>query len=176
MIIKNIKQRIMEYFLQNPTARERVRQMERGLKLPLPSVIRYIKELANLNLIKSEIIGGIKLYSADRSSKNFILEKKLYNLRTLYECGLVDFLTEEYHNPTIILFGSYALGEDIEESDVDLYIETSSKEMNLKGFEAKLKRKIQVFCYKNLRLVENRELANNIINGVKLNGFLEVLK
>lgn len=165
-----------EYFLQNPTAKMRVRQLERELKMPLPSVVRYLKELVNENLIKGELFGGIKLYSADRSSKSFILEKKLYNLRGLYECGLVDYIIEKYHNPPIVVFGSYGLGEDIEDSDIDLYIETSKSELNLEKFETKLKRKIQVFCYKNLKLVGNKELANSIINGVKLNGFLEVLK
>ena len=174
MITKNIKQRMKEYFLQNPTVKTRVRQLERSLKLPLPSVIRYIKELEQEQLIKSEVFGGMKLYSANRASKEFILEKKLYNLKTLFDCGLVDYIIEKYHNPTLSVFGSYSLGEDIEDSDIDIYIETSNKEMNLKNFETKLKRKIQIFCYKNIKRVENKELANSIINGTRLNGFLEV--
>ncbi len=175
MITKNIKQRMKDYFLQNPTVKTRIRQLERELKLPLPSIIRYIKELAEESIIKSEIFGGVKLYSANRSSKNFILEKKLYNLRMLYDSGLVEHIIKEYHNPPVVVFGSYAIGEDVEDSDIDLYLETSN-EINLKKFEIKLKRKIQVFCYKNLKIISNKELANSIVNGIKLNGFLEVYK
>lgn len=36
--------------------------------------------------------------------------------------------------------------------------------------------KIKVFCYKNLDILENQELANSLVNGIKLNGFLEVNK
>lgn len=176
MITKNIKQRMKEYFLQNPTVKIRVRQLERELRLPLPSVIRYLKELETEQLIKNEIFGGIKLYSADRTSKNFILEKKLYNLRMLYFSGLVEYLIDKCDNPTIAVFGSYAIGEDVEKSDVDIYIESSKKVLNLKIFETKLNRKIQIFCYKTLNSMENKELANNIVNGITLNGFLEVYK
>ena len=42
---KNIKERIKEYFLNNPTEKLRVRQIERKVKVPLPSAIRYTKEL-----------------------------------------------------------------------------------------------------------------------------------
>lgn len=175
MITKSIKQRMKEYFLQNPTVKTRVRKLERELKLPLPSVTRYLKELETESLVKNEVIAGIKLYSANRISREFILEKKLYNLRRLYDSGLVNYIIENYHNPTIVVFGSYALGEDIEESDIDLYLETSKKAA-LKNFETKLMRKIQVFCYKNINQIENKELVNSIINGITINGFLEVLK
>jgi len=42
---KDIKQIIKEYFFVNPTTKLRVREIERTLKLSLPSVIRYCKEL-----------------------------------------------------------------------------------------------------------------------------------
>ena len=45
MITKNIKQLIEEYFFNYPSTKIRVRQLERTLKLPLPSIIRYCKEL-----------------------------------------------------------------------------------------------------------------------------------
>ena len=107
----------------------------------------------------------------------FLLEKKLYNLRSLYSSGLVDFLVQELSNPAIILFGSYARGEDVETSDIDIFIETTQKEIpSLVKFEKKLQRKTQLFKYKDISKVENKELSNNIINGITLNGFLEVFK
>ncbi|MEK6889739.1 MAG: nucleotidyltransferase domain-containing protein [Nanoarchaeota archaeon] len=77
----------------------------------------------------------------------------------------------------IILFGSASKGEDIESSDIDLYIETPKKHtFSLDKFEKILKRKIQVFNYKNINEVTNVHLANNIVNGLTLNNFLEVFK
>src|SRR3989344_2707645 len=177
MIRKDIKARIREYFLLNPTMKLWVRQIERDLKVSLPLVIRYTKELEKAGILKSTAAPGITLFSADRASAAFLLEKKLYNLRSLYSSGLVDFLVQELSNPTIVLFGSYARGEDMEKSDIDLYIESAKKELpSLGKFEKKLQRKIQLFKYQSISKVENKELANNIINGITLNGFLEVFK
>ena len=82
----------------------------------------------------------------------------------------------ELSNPAIIVFGSYAKGEDVENSDIDLYIETpSKKEIKLEKFGKILKRKIQIFFYKNIHEIKNIDLANNIINGIILNGFIEYL-
>jgi len=56
-------------------------------------------------------------------------------------------------------------------------LETMQKEIpSLAKLEKKLQRKIQLFKYKNIHKVENKELANNIINGVTLNGFVEVIR
>ncbi len=177
MIIKNIKDKIKGYFLTNPTSKMRVRQIERELGLPLPSVIRYCKELERERILKGEKISNIHLYSADRSSKRYLAEKRLFNLSLIVECGLVDYLIDEYSNPVIVLFGSYSRGEDIESSDVDLYVQTpSKKEIKMEKFEKILGRNIQLFIYSDLRQVKNVHLINNILNGVTLNGFLEAFK
>lgn len=177
MIKKSIKNKLKEYFFQNPSLKLRVRQIEREVGIPLPSAIRYVKELEKENILKSSKIANIIVYSADRSSKNFLLEKKLFNLKQLYSSGLIDFIVEEFSNPTMILFGSYSKGEDLEESDIDLYIETNSKKkIHFEKHEKKLQRKIQCFVYRNIEKVENKKLANNIVNGVTLNGFVEVFR
>ncbi|HLD19327.1 MAG TPA: nucleotidyltransferase domain-containing protein [Candidatus Nanoarchaeia archaeon] len=175
MKTNSIKERIKEYFFLNPTIRLRVRQIERTLSLPLPSVIRYAKELEKERILKETIISEVKLYSADRSSKEYLLEKKCFNLKSLHRCGLVDFLAKELHNPAIILFGSYAKGEDTEVSDIDIYIEASfEKKGAVEEFEKALKRKIQFFTYKNVHHIRNKELANNILNGIIINGHIEI--
>ncbi len=174
MIRKSIIERIKEYFMLNPTAKLRVRQIEREAKAALPSAIKSAQELEKQGMLKSTIISGVKFYSADRTSKHFMIEKKLFNIKQLYASGLIDHIAQEYGNPTISAFGSYARGEDVEDSDIDLYIETPKKDINLEKFESKLKRKIQVFSYKKISNVENKELANNILNGITLNGFVEV--
>jgi len=177
MIQKDIKTKLKEFFFLNPTAKLWVRQIEREVKISFPSVVRYGKELEKEGILKSTVAPGITLYSADRSSAQFLLDKKLYNLRSLFLVGLLDFLIRELSNPPIVLFGSYAKGEDVEKSDIDLYIETANeKELELGKFENKLQRKIQLFRYKDINKVKNKDLANNIINGVTLNGFIEAFK
>ena len=173
----NIKNRIKEYFFLNPTTRLRVRQIERQVKVPLPSVIRYTKELEEENILKSYEIANIRVYSADRTSKDFLLKKKLFNIEQLFSSKMVDFVIKQLSNPPIVVFGSYSRGEDIEKSDIDIYIESpSKKKINLDRFGKLLQRNIQIFAYKNIHEVENKELTNNIINGINLNGFVKVFK
>ncbi|MBR9690771.1 nucleotidyltransferase domain-containing protein [Candidatus Woesearchaeota archaeon] len=177
MIRKNIKSRIMEHFFLNPTYKLRVREIERTLKLPLPSVIRYCKELEEEKILMKIRMGDVVFYTSNRTNDVYLLEKKLFNIKQLYISGLVDYLKKELSNPVVIVFGSYSKGEDTEESDVDIYLETpSSKKINLDSYEKKLKRKIQTFRYKSIKDVKNKHLANNIINGVILNNYLEVFK
>jgi len=172
-----VKQKIKEYFFQNPTARLRVRQIERTLNIPLPSVIRYVKELEKEEILKSEKISEVKFFSANRDTKKFLIEKMLFNIKSLLDSGLLEYLIEEFGSPTIVLFGSYSRGEDIERSDIDIYIECISKiKRNLEEFEKKLGREIQLFIHKNIKEVPNPHLANNIVNGIRLNGFVEVFK
>jgi len=174
---KDIKQTIGEFFFVNPTAKLRVREIERTLKLPLPSVIRYCRELEKESILTTIKIGNVNFYTANRGSEKYLLEKKLYNVKKIYESGIIEHLREKLSNPSIVLFGSFAKGEDTEESDIDLYIETPSrKKVSLEKFEKLLKRRIQVFQHKNLNEISNSHLANNIINGFLLNGFVEVFK
>lgn len=176
MRTKNIKQKIKEHFFINPTAKLRVREIEKLLKLPLPSVIRYCKELKEEDILTTIKTGNVVFYTGNRGSENFLLEKKLFNIKSLYVSGLIEFLKIELSNPVILVFGSYSKGEDIENSDIDLYIETpSKKEINLDKFEKILERKIQSFRHKSIGEIRNKELADNIINGIVLNGFIEVL-
>ena len=174
---KDIKQTIREYFFVNPTAKLRVREIERTLKLPIPSVIRYCKELEKESILTTIKTGNVNLYTANRGSEKYLLEKKLYNIKKIYESELIEHLRRELSNPPIVLFGSFAKGEDTEESDIDLYIETpSKKDISLEKFEDKLKRKIQVFRHKNIKEISNPHMANNIINGITLNNYIEVFK
>ena len=62
-------------------------------------------------------------------------------------------------------------------NDSDIYIQTiSKKELKLKDYEESLGRKIQLFKYKKLDDIKNKNLVNNIVNGLVLNGYLEIWK
>ncbi len=174
----SIKTKMENYFYLYPTRKLRVREIERVVKVPLPSAIRYANELHGEKMLQEIKISNIKLFAPDRASKQFIRGKLLFNLKQLYDSGLVDYLKEKYFNPTIILFGSYSRGEDVEDSDIDLYIEGPSKieVSELERFGRRLKRNIQIFNHKSLNLIKNPALKNNIINGIRLNGQLEVFK
>ncbi|PIO00411.1 hypothetical protein COT72_01755 [archaeon CG10_big_fil_rev_8_21_14_0_10_43_11] len=132
------------------------------------------KQMKEGGILAIQKTGNVSFYTASRSEK-YLLEKKLYNIRQLHESGLIEYIRIELSNPAIVLFGSYARGEDTEESDIDIYIETPSKNKAvLAKYEKQLKRKIQVFQHKNIKEITNLHLANNIINGLTLNNYIEV--
>jgi len=175
MIKKSIKEKIKYYFILNPTKKLRVRHIEKILSLPLPSVIRYTKELVEEKILRLNKIENIVFYQADRSSEVFILEKKVFNLKKI--STLINYLKQEYSNPTIILFGSYGKGEDVESSDIDLFIQTPITNIKIpQKYETDLEREIQIFSSSSLEKLKNKNLMNNIVNGIVVNGDLEVFK
>ena len=76
MIVKNIKDKIKTYYFLNPSKKLRVRQIEREVNVPLPSAIRYVKELVNERFLKKYEVANIVTFTTDRSSKYYM--KKNY--------------------------------------------------------------------------------------------------
>ncbi len=168
---------IKQFFFRNPTAKKRVRELERDLNISLPSIIRYCKELEDEHILTTYEIGTVRYYTANVENESFLLQKKLFNIESLYESKLIEYLKTHLSNPVIILFGSFAKGEDTEASDIDLYIQTpSNKSLSLKSFEEILQRNIQVFKHSSLEEIPNSHLKNNILNGIVLNNHIEVFK
>ena len=173
---KDIKKIIIEHFFKNPSSKLRVRNIEKELDLPLPSIIRYCKELEKEGILKKVHTGNVTFYTADNRNDNYLVEKRFFNIKSLYASGLLEFFRNQLSNPVIIVFGSYALGEDAENSDIDLYIETpSKKKISLEKYEKILKRKIHLMSFESMKKVRNKDLANNILNGIVLNGFVEAV-
>ena len=105
-----------------------------------------------------------------------MLIKRLYNIYSLYDTGLIDFIKKYFEMPqAIILFGSYCDGTDMEKSDIDLAIISKKRDIpDFKRFEAKLARKV------NIHLIDigkaEKEFKNSLANGITLEGFVEIVK
>ena len=106
----------------------------------------------------------------------FLIIKRLYNIYSIYDSGLIDYIKSYYEMPqSIILFGSYSNGTDTEKSDIDIGVVSAKKEIpDFKKFETRLSRKI------NLHLIEikntPKEFINSLANGIVLEGFVEMVK
>lgn len=75
----------------------------------------------------------------------------------------------------IFLFGSASRGEDKENSDIDIYVKLKSSGINTESFEKQLRRKINILFEENFKEL-SPELKNNIVNGIKLKGYLDLFK
>ena len=119
----------MKIFLDNPTESFRLRELSRLGKISPPSIMNYLKEFEEQELVKKYEKRGIPFYQALRTDENFILYKKISVIYELNNSGLVEFLWQELSPEAIILYGSYAKGESTENSDIDIFV--IGKEKNL---------------------------------------------
>jgi predicted nucleotidyltransferase len=166
-------------FFISPTKEHYLMDISKRIGLAHTSVKKNLVELLKLGIIiESKDIRGERkfpLYRADTESKTFKRYKKIYNITSIMESGLIEFLEERLMPKSIVLFGSYQRGEDIEDSDIDIFIECKEEDIDLKKFEKRLCRKIQLHFRKDFSLYPN-ELKNNIMNGIVVFGFLEGYK
>lgn len=171
MLEKYNRYRVLKLFLDSPTDEFRLREISRITKISSPSVVNYLKEFEKERLIKKIEKRGVPFYKSERDNSQFIANKKISIFFELNNCGLIDFLWEKVSPEAIVLYGSFAKGESIENSDIDLFVLGPEKNLDLRDFEKQLNKKIHLLFKKSFKEIPN-ELKNNIINGVILKGYL----
>jgi len=124
-------------------------------------------------LIIKEKSKPYSVFKANRENEIFKILKVFNLILRIKKCGLLDYIWDNTFPNVIILFGSCAKGEDIETSDIDLFIEAKEKKLDLNRYEKALKRKISLFFKEEFSKLP-KELKNNIINGLVLKGYLKV--
>ncbi len=162
-------ERTIELISENQNKVMKIRDMSKLLNMPRSTLQRYL-----INLKKSKIINKnnqIIINNYTKFLKSSIIIKKLFT------SGLVDYLEEKLIPSVIVLFGSIRKGEYTKESDIDLFIETTkiASDIGLNKYERILKHKIQLFIEKDINNLPN-ELFNNVVNGIKLIGYIRIRK
>ena len=173
MEIFNTKWKVLIPIFKYPTKGLGIREISRLSSVSHPSVLKIINGLAKEGMVRVEKREKLHLVKGNFENEDFLELKRLYNLLSLKE--LTDFLKERFDPEVIMVFGSYSKGTDFEESDIDIYMGSKKFKINprdLKKFEEKLARRIDIFTG-NLKGFPD-ELKENIINGVKLWGWLKI--
>lgn len=163
--------RVFAEFAANPQRAYQIRELSREIKLAHTSILIHLKELQKSNLVKREKVGVYNAYKANFDDENFRFYKKIANMIILKESGFIKDLENKATPDAIVLFGSYANGEDTEKSDVDIFLIAKEKKIDLEKYEKKLNRKIQLFFSEDINKLP-KELQNNVLNGIILSGFL----
>ncbi|MCK5334036.1 MAG: nucleotidyltransferase domain-containing protein [Candidatus Aenigmarchaeota archaeon] len=165
----------MKFFFKHPNKELNVREASRIMDLSPATTSKRLKLLASQKLLKSRKDRLLTLYRANIESEFYQDLKIFYNIRIIRESGLLKALNEFYMKPTIVLFGSAAYGTDTETSDFDIVVlsEKAKEFPQEQKFEKKLKRKIQLFVVKDLNDLSNKHLANNVLNGIVLQGEIQ---
>ncbi len=171
MIQNYSRYKILEVFFREPRKIFLIREISRRIRRSQPSIRLHLDHLVKDGLIvrsEGEIYAGFK---ANRENEIYKLLKQQNTVLTLHQSGCIKLLSDTLMPQAIVLFGSAAKGEDIDGSDIDLFIEGEEEELDLSRFEKIINRKISLLFEREFRPL-SKELKNNIVNGIKLQGFL----
>ncbi len=171
--------KVLSVFLENPTKMYKWRELSEKLNLGPPSTKKYLEELEKEEIIVRKEVMGRTAYAANRESRKYRIFQMFDIVMKIENAGIINYLDNFYGFPTIILIGSYARGEAVEDSDIDIAIVTESeKYAGLGEFEKQLKKPIHLFVFSKAGLEKlrkaNPSLYNGIINGYMLTGHLDV--
>ena len=163
---------ILSLFFDEPVKEFGLREIARLAKLPKTTASRHL-----VNMVKEKLVlakkGKLPVYVANDDYFFFRFYKKFYSIDDIYHSGLISMLEEQLYPRCIILFGSFAKGEYIKKSDIDIFVQAKEKKVDLSLFERKLKHSINIIFAEDLKDL-SKELFNNIINGVKLSGYIKL--
>lgn len=162
-ILNNLKP-----FFENCYRRINVREYSRIMKISPPTASKILFELNKSDLLLVEKDRNYIFYYANKKNRIFMDLSRIYWRIELEE--LIEFFCKNSTNFSVILFGSLSKAEVRANSDIDICIIGPKKKLKLNDFENKLKRKIQLFFFKSIKDINNKELANNILNGYLLEG------
>src|SRR3989344_3281200 len=150
------------------------REIAKIIKVSPTAVSNSVRNLAKKDLIKINKTKTINFISFNRDNPKAVDLKRVENLKQIYLSGLSDFLEEKLAGSTIILFGSYAIGEDTKTSDIDVaVIGRKDKLLKLEIFEKILNRQKNINFYDSWKDI-HKHLKNNILNGIILHGCVEL--
>lgn len=164
---------LAELFYNFPQKEFHLRELARITKIPKSTLHREIKELLNAGLVKKKKKTPYSVYVSDEINFWYKFRKRESLIEKIYHSGLIDFLDKLLRPQVIILFGSGAKGEYVQKSDIDLFVLSSEKQVDVIKYEQKLKRKINILIKENYHQLSS-ELFNNIINGYKLKGYVKL--
>jgi predicted nucleotidyltransferase len=171
------KFKVLEVFLDNPLPSEgyfQLREISRLVNLAPKSVKLYLNELIDEEfvMLSKNRITNHPTYFGNFDNSEFRFLKKLNNQLKLKKSGLISYIKEKCFPGCIILFGSYSKGEDLVNSDIDLFVESKYTYLDLLEFEVKLNRKINVLFENNFEKL-SKELKSNLVNGIIIDGYLK---
>lgn len=147
-------------------------QLARILSVSPTAIAKSLPLLEQENIIKLHKSRTMNLTQIElnREQHRTIQLKRTENLRQLYQSGIIEHLTEKYPGCTIVLFGSFSKGEDVNRSDIDIAVIGTNKKSKIMK---KLEKELRISTYPDFRSI-NKELKENICNGIVLAGGIEL--
>jgi predicted nucleotidyltransferase len=129
-MIKKSQLDIMNLFRKNIFLKKTIREVSILLKKDYPNTYNSIIELEKERFLKIEKIGRSKLCSVEINQKtislfSFLDEQESFEINIPNINKILDF--KEFNDDIILVTGSYALGKQTKESDLDLILIVKEK-------------------------------------------------
>jgi len=165
--------KILKLFFSYPATTFQIRGAAKILKMPKSSVNYRMAQLLKHGLIKKVKTGVFPSFVANAGSEKYRFYKLQDAMEDMIDSGLVEYIDKETQPRCIILFGSFSKGEYDADSDIDIFVQASEKTLNLAKYEKKLRHTINILFEPDLNKISS-ELFNNVLNGVKLRGYIKI--
>jgi len=166
--------KVFKVFAEEPLKIHYVKEISRKINLAPTSVKKHLQELEKQGLIMRKKGERFLGYIANRENEDFLFYKRILNIIKIKETGFLDYLIKSLYPKTIVLYGSYLRGEDIESSDIDLLIISKTKKrLETEKFERILKRRAHIIIEPDIKELTS-ELKSEVINGLVLYGYLKI--
>mgnify|MGYP001594097233 FL=1 len=162
----------LEIILVLIKGKSHLREIARTLKKPHATILRKLNDLVKMQVLDYKIEGRNKVFfiKNNLNSKNYVYSSEIYKLSRLIEkypeLGIIlDDVKKSLPKLMIILFGSYAKGIAKQESDIDIYVETTNNSIKekIKIINSKINVKIGKFDINSLLIKEI--IKNHVILG-----------
>ena len=169
----------MHWFFAHPTREASLNEIVKQVKISKTTANRVISRLKKEEFLNIKTLGKIWRISCNQEHEFNTTKKIPYNLELIADSGIVKKILEVIPNSrSIILFGSYRKGDDIETSDLDIAVETlNNKEIEIINLgtipELGYKKNVKVNILKFSRTKIDLNLFSNLANGIVLYGFFE---
>ncbi len=164
---------ILEIFFENPAKELHIRGIAKELKLSKTAVSHHVNKLLKQKLITKQKRDVFPSFRANESNELYRFYKTQGALKRLIESDLIEHIDKELNPKCIILFGSFAKAEYDAKSDIDIFVQASQRTLSLSKYEKQLKHNINLLFAPDLNHL-SPQLLNNILNGIKLKGFLKL--
>ena len=165
--------KILRVFFDRPNKKFQLRELSRITKISLPSVKKHVEALLKQDLIHEKKDGIYKGYKSSLTTVYKVLKRNDILIR-LEQSGFIKELENACTPNCIILYGSAVDGTDDERGDIDIFVQSNKKIIELKKYENILKRKISLLFERELKKIDET-LKNSLANGIVLSGFLKVI-
>jgi len=120
--LNNADWKVLDYIVENPYKKLYLREISKNLSISPSSVKKALDILRKNEIIIEENLGNLRIVSGNYEQSLFRYIKIAMNMDKIR--ALIEKMLPA---SSIVLYGSYAKGENDEKSDIDVFIISNSK-------------------------------------------------